>query len=93
MSRAAMVRRIIALEAGPATLKTMAGWAAMYGWPQVYEWQDLEGRRIRAKLLPLPGDEPIPEETPLERQFHDAMEAAYPPDPDAIKVLREKLGL
>jgi len=93
MSRAALSRRLIALEAGPTTLKTMEGWAAVHGWAQVQEWNDLQSRRARGKLMPLPGEEFVPEETPLERQFHEAMHAAYPPDSHAVEMFREKLGL
>jgi hypothetical protein len=82
---------VIALELGPTSLKTVEGWATVHGWPQVHAWQGNAGRRIHAKLLPLPGDESVPEETPLERQFHQAMSAAYPPDPEAVEMLREKL--
>jgi len=93
MSRAALSRRLTALEEGPSTLKTLEGWAAVHGWAQVHEWKDLLCRRARAMLMPLPGDEPVPEETPLERQFHEAMHAAYPPDSHAVEMFREKLGL
>jgi len=91
MSRAALVRRVVALELGPTSLKTFEGWAITYGWAKVYEWDQLQGRRIRAMLMPMPGDEPVPEETPLEQQFHQAMNAACSPDPEAMEMLREKL--
>jgi len=77
----------------PSLLKTAPEWAAVYGWPQVYAWKENLSRRAIAELMPLPGDEPAPEETPLERQFHEAMAAAYPPDPEDMAWLRKKLGL
>jgi hypothetical protein len=101
MSRAALTRRLTALEAGPLSLKTMEGWAAVYGWHQLYEWNRLEGRRVLAKLSPLFEEhgiplaepvEPVPDETELERQYHKAKHAQFP-DPDAKERLREKLGL
>ena len=91
MSRSALVRRVVALEMGPTSLKTFAGWAAVYGWAKIHEWDELGYRRIRTNLMPMPGDEPVPEETPLERQFHEAMAAAWPADPEAMEMLREKL--
>ena len=94
MSRAALARRVDALEAGPASLKTLEGWAEVYGWPHVWEWKKNLSRRAVAKLLPMlgKGAEPIPEETPLEHQFHQSMAAAYP-GPDARNRLRVKFGL
>ena len=101
MSRAALTRRLTALETGPLSLKTMEGWAAAYGWHQLYEWDGLECRRVQAKLsslfeehgIPLAEPvEPVPDATELERQYHEAKHAQYP-DPDAKERLREKLGL
>ena len=95
MSRAAIARRLAALEAGPSNLKTFEDWATVHGWAQVHAWEKTGARRVMAKLMPLPGDEPAPEETPLERQFHEAMAAATAANPQlgTMAWLREKLGL
>ena len=95
MTRAALVRRVVALELGPTSFKSIEGWAEVYGWNQVLEWKKNRGARAIAKLLPMLGEvaEAIPEETPLEHQFHEAMAAAYPADPGTRARLCRMLGL
>lgn len=76
--------RLSKLEAAanPTGKGAQAAWGARYGWAQLDAWDRFRGDRIIARLMGFPfrgpDQEPIPEETPFERAYHEAMAIEFP---------------